>query len=294
MNAAAGGGLMGMIYSQWATKRTFVRPYDIVNGVLGGLVSSSPTSACVQPYQAMIIGAVGGLVACWTNEMLFKNRLKLDDPVGAVGAHAVGATWGILAVGLFADSRFTGITVEDGLFNGGGFHQLGLQCLETVAIIAWSIGVVSPFFWIVGAVISRDPKNPRAGLILVFDDAEEYPHQADPHMHDCREDNIDMNDVKENVRDKSFYDHIQEDVMQMLHEAGVIPNARETPLTGYSSDTSNASHKENGHSPKFVAKRDAKTKTELTVSSVDPWIDDPEAGASSLTKTSVSVRRPTI
>ena len=103
MNAAAGGGLMGMIYSQWATKRTFVRPYDIVNGVLGGLVSSSPTSACVQPYQAMIIGAVGGLVACWTNEMLFKNRLKLDDPVGAVGAHAVGATWGIVAVGLFAD-----------------------------------------------------------------------------------------------------------------------------------------------------------------------------------------------
>jgi len=70
MNASASGGIIGLIYSQWATKRTFVRPYDIVNGVLGGLISSSPTSACIQPYEAMIIGAVGALVACFTNEKL--------------------------------------------------------------------------------------------------------------------------------------------------------------------------------------------------------------------------------
>ena len=119
MNASATGGIFGLIYSQWATKCRFVRPYDIVNGTLGGLISSSPTSACIQPYEAMIIGgtfiiicssftylysthmpysclkmlfaAIGGLVACWSNEMMFKKRFHLDDPVGALGAHAVAA-----------------------------------------------------------------------------------------------------------------------------------------------------------------------------------------------------------
>ena len=89
-------------------------------GVLGGLISSSPTSACIQPYEAMIIGAVGALVACFTNEKLFKHRMTIDDPVGAVGAHAMAASGGILAVGLFANSQFEGIDVRDGLFHGGG------------------------------------------------------------------------------------------------------------------------------------------------------------------------------
>ena len=78
-----------------------------------------------------------------------KKRVHLDDPVGAVGAHAVAASWGIFAVGLFANSQFEGIDVRDGLFHGGGLGQLGSQCLEIVAIIAWSIAAITPFFYIV-------------------------------------------------------------------------------------------------------------------------------------------------
>ena len=66
----------------------FVRAYDLMNGILGGLISSSPTSACTQPWEAIIIGAIGSLIACWTNERLFKERMQIDDPVGAVGTHA--------------------------------------------------------------------------------------------------------------------------------------------------------------------------------------------------------------
>ena len=62
--------------------------YDLMNGILGGLISSSPTSACTQPWEAIIIGAIGSLIACWTNERLFKQRMQIDDPVGAVGTHA--------------------------------------------------------------------------------------------------------------------------------------------------------------------------------------------------------------
>ena len=178
MNSSCGGGITGLIYSQWATNRTYVRAYDIVNGVLGGLISSSPTSACIQPWEALIIGALGGFLACWSNESLFKNKLKLDDPVGAIGAHAVAACWGVIAVGLFANSQFTGIEVGDGLFHGGGFAQLGAQLLEIVAIISWSIVTVTPFFYLLGVARSRDPKNPRAGLRLEFEDEKEYPHKV--------------------------------------------------------------------------------------------------------------------
>jgi ammonium transporter, Amt family len=82
MNSAAGGGIMGLVYSQFATKQHFVRPFDIVNGILGGLVSSSPTAASTDTYEALIIGAVGSLLACWSNEQLLRNRFKIDDPVG--------------------------------------------------------------------------------------------------------------------------------------------------------------------------------------------------------------------
>ena len=216
MNSSAGGGIMGLIYSQIATKRKFVRPCDVVNGVLGGLISSSPTSACVQPWEAIIIGAIGGLFACWSNERLFKKRLELDDPVGALGAHFIGACWGVFAVGLFASSQFVGITVRDGLFHGGGFAQLGSQCLEIVVIIAWSIGVVTPFFYILGVVISRDLKDPRSGLRLIFPDEQVYPHRADIRIHGCQEDNVDMNKVMDKVREEEYFEDVYKRVLHRL------------------------------------------------------------------------------
>ncbi|KAL3909239.1 MAG: hypothetical protein SGILL_008165 [Bacillariaceae sp.] len=222
MNSSAGGGIMGLIYSQWATKRKFVRAFDIVNGVLGGLISSSPTSACVQPYQAIIIGAIGGLLACWSNEMLFKNKLKLDDPVGAVGAHGVAASWGIIAVGLFANSQFTGIEVRDGLFYGGGGKQLGVQLLEIVVIVAWSIAVMVPFFYLVGVVLSRDLKNPRGGLRLEFADEKEFPHRADPHIHDCKEDTVDRKEVMSHIKEE-LYEEMCKDILRRLHAEPEAP-----------------------------------------------------------------------
>ncbi len=72
------------------------------------------------------------------------DRLKIDDPVGAVAVHGFGGAWGMLAVGLFVDID----PLEDmtagrrGLFHGGGFYLLGVQTLAVVCIIAWS-GLVS-------------------------------------------------------------------------------------------------------------------------------------------------------
>jgi len=145
--------------------------------------------------------------------------MKIDDPVGAVGAHAMAASWGIFAVGLFANSQFEGIDVRDGLFHGGGLAQLGSQCLEIVAIIAWSTVAISPFFYLVGIAGSRNLKDARSGLLLEFHDQKEYPHQADPRIHDCREDNIDMKEVMEHIReDKEFQNEMLEEMYKAMLE----------------------------------------------------------------------------
>ena len=55
--------------------------------------------------------------------------------------------------------------------------------MEILAIIAWSIATITPFFYLVGVAISRDLRNPRAGVRLEFPDEPEYPHKADPKIH---------------------------------------------------------------------------------------------------------------
>lgn len=215
MNASAGGGITGLLYSQWATKGTYVRPFDMVNGILGALVASSPTCAATHTYDALIIGSVGSFLACWSNEFIFRKYLHMDDPVGAVGAHGVAGVWGLIAVGLFADSRFPGVDVINGLFRGGGFTLLGYQLVEALSIIAWSWVAMAPFFYILGVAFGGDWKSPRKGLRLSFPTQGSNPHQADPRIHGCLEDNINVEEVLNKIK-AAFFREIRDDVMKKL------------------------------------------------------------------------------
>jgi Amt family ammonium transporter len=162
INSSSAGGLISIVYTMIRTKGRLVKVDHIVNGVLGALVASTPTCASVHTHDALIIGAFGALFANGSNELMV--RLKLDDPVGAVGVHGGAAIWALCAVGLFADSELPGIEVYSGLFRGGGFQLLGVQCLGIVSIIGWSVLCTVPFFYLIGVAVSRDPRNPRAGL----------------------------------------------------------------------------------------------------------------------------------
>lgn len=63
-------------------------------------------------------------------------KLKVDDPVGAVGVHCINGALGTILTGLFA--YYNGTEVEPlGVFYGGGFHFFGIQVLGVVAVIAW-------------------------------------------------------------------------------------------------------------------------------------------------------------
>jgi hypothetical protein len=150
------------LYTQWRSKWKLVKPNHVIDGILGSLVAITPCCACIHTYDALIIGAVGALVALVLNELMV--HLKIDDPVGAIGAHAGSATFGLLAVGLFADSELPGIDVDNGLFRGGGFRQFGVQLLSIVAITGWSIATASPFFYLIGVINSRKLSDPRKGL----------------------------------------------------------------------------------------------------------------------------------
>lgn len=72
-----------------------------------------------------------------TNKLF--SRLKVDDPVGCIGTHAVAGIWGMIAVALFVEEdELEGLSDARGLFKGGSVKLLGVQLLACVVIAAWS------------------------------------------------------------------------------------------------------------------------------------------------------------
>lgn len=100
-----------------------------LNASLAGLVAITAPCATVDALGASIIGIVAGILVVVVVEGL-DLKLHIDDPVGAVGVHLANGIWGTIADGLF--------NVESGLFYGGGFKHLGIQCLGELAIVAWT------------------------------------------------------------------------------------------------------------------------------------------------------------
>ena len=123
-NLAAAGGVMGALI---VSKVMFGRS-DLtmaLNGAIGGLVSITAEPLAPTPGLALLIGAVGGLIVVFSIVML--DRMRLDDPVGAISAHGTAGIWGLLAV------SFTSGTI-------------GAQLYGTVVIFAWTF-ITSLIFW---------------------------------------------------------------------------------------------------------------------------------------------------
>jgi Amt family ammonium transporter len=137
--AACAGAVTATIISK---VRTGVYDYSLtINGILGGLVGITAGCAVVDPWAAIVIGAVAACVVMLGVEAL--DRLRIDDPVGAAPVHLGAGLWGVLAVGLFATNEgitagFTGPTEQYGLLVGGGVEQLGIQALGAAAIFGWT------------------------------------------------------------------------------------------------------------------------------------------------------------
>jgi len=95
--AAAAGGVVAMIVSTILFKNLDLTMF--LNGILGGLVGITAGADQMGPTDAIMIGAIAGAIIVFA--VRFIDKLKLDDPVGAIAVHLVCGIWGTLAVGLF-------------------------------------------------------------------------------------------------------------------------------------------------------------------------------------------------
>ena len=147
--AACAGGLVAVLFVYPRSKK-----WDLgisMNGFLGGLVAITAPCYWVNPLGAVIIGAIAGIIVPLGVDLM--ERIRVDDPIGAVPVHMMAGIWGTLAVGLFATGQY-GLPGPDGadnsvsikgLFYGGGTTQLlaqvigSLACLVVVGGIAFLI-----------------------------------------------------------------------------------------------------------------------------------------------------------
>jgi Amt family ammonium transporter len=138
-----------------------------VNGWIGGLVASSAACAFIQPPEAFVVGAIAGGLVTLSIEW-FELRLGVDDPGGAVSAHALGGLWGVLALGVLDEVA------------GPGVQNHG-QFLAQIIGIATLIGFVFPLTYGLNWLLDRiypqrvEHEGERQGMDLFELGAGAYP-----------------------------------------------------------------------------------------------------------------------
>ena len=126
--AAAAGGVIAMITSTLLHKNLDLTMF--LNGVLGGLVGITAGADQMSPGDAILIGAVAGALIVFTVSLV--DKIKLDDPVGAIAVHLICGIWGTLAVGLFGAKA--------------GFDQFLIQL---IGVLSYTVFCVATSFIII-------------------------------------------------------------------------------------------------------------------------------------------------
>ena len=117
-----------------------------VNGCLAGLVAITGGCAYVTIEMSLLIGAISGVLVVFA--VIFFDRIKIDDPVGATSVHLVCGIFGTICVGLFAKEGVTTLSTTNGLFYGGGAKLLLTQVIGIVAIGAF-VFITTSLVWLV-------------------------------------------------------------------------------------------------------------------------------------------------
>ena len=128
VNTLLGGvaGVLGVLVVNWRLKG-YTDAVQPVNGLLAGLVSVTAGAHTLSTLDALLVGAVGGVVMMVADNLLARRRI--DDAVGAVPVHLAAGIWGTLAVALFGDNEL------------GRLQQFGVQLTGILACAIWSFGV---------------------------------------------------------------------------------------------------------------------------------------------------------
>jgi Amt family ammonium transporter len=163
--AACAGAISAMVLTWFLFKKPEIGL--TLNGGLAGLVAITAPCDNVSITGAVCIGLVAGLLV--VGSVLIFDKIKIDDPVGAVSVHGVCGAWGTLAVGLF--------NLKSGIFYGGDFSQLIAQTIGVGLAFLWSFGISLVFFFLIkvtfGLRVSEEEEI--LGLDILEHGNEAYP-----------------------------------------------------------------------------------------------------------------------
>jgi Amt family ammonium transporter len=162
--AASAGAVAAMAWTNYKWGKPDISM--TCNGMLAGLVAITCPCAFVSPWGAVVIGIVAGFLVCYSVEFI-DQKLRIDDPCGAISVHGTCGAWGLLSLGLFADgtygSGWNGVNqtvkgiipaILDGSGIGGAngpLSQLGAQMIDIVVGFLWAWGIT----WVLFSVIKR-------------------------------------------------------------------------------------------------------------------------------------------
>ncbi|HKI23875.1 MAG TPA: hypothetical protein VKA24_10700, partial [Gaiellaceae bacterium] len=164
-NVAAAAGAIGAVTAAWIV----LRKPDLsmmLNGVIAALVAVTAAAGFVAPWAAIVIGVVAGVIAVLG--VLLVERIRIDDPIGAVAVHGMAGVWGTLATGIFAVPALAEnlATGTGGLWYTGSFDQLGTQALGLLAVGVFTFSASFGSLWAMKALwgIRVEPEVETAGL----------------------------------------------------------------------------------------------------------------------------------
>lgn len=184
----AAGGMVAMLYTWMFSDLKKPDPSMSVNGVLAGLVAVTAPCAFIEIWAAVVIGAVAGVIVCWATLLL--EKLRIDDPVGAVPVHFFCGLWGVLSVGIFAcgnpdTAAWNGIdSAVTGLLYGGGIGQLIAQGLEAFSVFLFAFGLSYLFFRFLSSkgLMRSEPQAEMIGLDIPEMGARGYWEGSHPNF----------------------------------------------------------------------------------------------------------------
>jgi len=158
--AAAAGSVLALITS-WIK---YGKPEIgmTLNGALAGLVAITSPCATVTPLSAIIIGSIAGVIVVFS--VIFFDRIRIDDPVGAISVHGVNGAWGTLAAGIFN-------------MGGTSLKIIGVQALGIGACFVWTFPMAFLLFKIIDKTIGLrvSPEEETEGLDFSEHGGNAYP-----------------------------------------------------------------------------------------------------------------------
>lgn len=155
-----------------------------LNGCLMGLVSITGPCAVIEPWAAVAIGFIGGVLYTFGSSFI-REVMKIDDPLDASTVHGIGGIWALIATGFLASTdnvrKVYGPDVGTGVIYGGNGSLLLAEVVYILAIIGWVSAMLFPFFVLLKAMglfrVSLDEEL--QGLDVAKHGGTAYPPQED-------------------------------------------------------------------------------------------------------------------